>query len=157
MRIYGVSGAASPVAHLKRLEGVVMVDVRFLHLLAFAFLIAACRPRPETPPPAPAATPAREPTRIRITGPTGPHTPPALFVIDGVIYRPPFDLPTLDPDSILTVEIFRGEEAVKRFGSEAAAGVVVITMKKDAPLPPPDPPGYGATGSPAPGLTAANR
>ena len=113
---------------------------RLPQLLAFALFMAACRQRSETPPPAPAPSPAQKPTTIRITGHTGPNIPPAFYVIDGVIYRPPFDLLTLNPDSILTVELFRGEEAVQRFGSDAAAGVVVITMKKAAPPPHPDPP-----------------
>src|SRR5687767_5175980 len=96
-------------------------------LLAAVVVSAACR-RPPEPTAAPAPVPSSEPREIRIGG-GARSSPPAFYVIDGVLHRPPVDLSSIDHSDIVAVEVVRGDQAVARFGTEARTGVVVITTK----------------------------
>jgi hypothetical protein len=51
-----------------------------------------------------------------------------LFVVDG--QRLADDSVDLNPSEIESVEVFRGESALKQFGEAARNGVVVITTKR---------------------------
>lgn len=53
-----------------------------------------------------------------------------FVVIDGDVAPSAVQLPTLSPDEILSVEVLKGEAAVKRYGARAANGAIVITTKK---------------------------
>ncbi len=68
-------------------------------------------------------------TEVRLRGISGLSSggPGALYVVDGTI------LPNIDDinnDDIESVSILQGPAAAAQFGSQAAAGAIVITMKK---------------------------
>jgi len=51
-------------------------------------------------------------------------------------YLAPSRLDQIDPNSIATIEVFKGPSAASLYGSDAANGVIVITTKKGRPGPP---------------------
>jgi TonB-dependent SusC/RagA subfamily outer membrane receptor len=65
--------------------------------------------------------------RVRSTGSSqnGP-----LVIVDGVVLANADGLQSLDPARIQSVEVIKGEEAVRLYGSRASNGVVVVTSKK---------------------------
>jgi beta-lactamase regulating signal transducer with metallopeptidase domain len=58
------------------------------------------------------------------------QTADPLIVIDDVMTRSSTALPALAPSEILSVEVLKGEAAIRRFGVSAANGAIVITTKK---------------------------
>jgi hypothetical protein len=106
---------------------------------AAVFLILAC----ETPlPPADAdeagadavsAEATQEGTVIRLRptdkGDDGEAELKPLVFVDGVRFPGP-DLSSVDADDIERIEVIKGKEAVGHYGPEAAAGVILIFMKK---------------------------
>lgn len=55
-----------------------------------------------------------------------------FVMIDGVPASPSVQLRTMAPDEILSVEVLKGEEAVRRYGARGANGAILITTKKGA-------------------------
>ena len=60
---------------------------------------------------------------------TEPFSPEMLYVVDGKIMPEAFNPETIS--SITTIQIYKGEKAKALYGSQAANGVVVITLKKE--------------------------
>jgi len=60
-------------------------------------------------------------------------SPAAGSVAGGMGYPRPSPLDQLDPNSIQTIEVFKGPSASAMYGSDAANGVIVITTKKGQP------------------------
>jgi len=58
------------------------------------------------------------------------QTADPLIVIDDVVSRSSAALPALPSSEIQSVEILKGEAAIRRFGARAANGAIVITTKK---------------------------
>jgi len=54
----------------------------------------------------------------------------ALFIVDGRILNDQAEVEQIDPNRIDNVEVLKGPTAVRLYGSRAANGVVVITMKR---------------------------
>jgi hypothetical protein len=81
--------------------------------------------------------PLKERTSITIRGPSSfdlVNRP--LIYIDGVRQDTGSDsspLDELDPDEIESIEVMRGDEAIARYGGEARRGVILITLKEEAP------------------------
>ncbi len=78
--------------------------------------------------------PKTQPENFRINcgcGPAKPEDQP-LYVVDQQIV-PSTIMRTLNPDTIQSIEVYKGEEAIKRYGScspLAKNGVIEITLKK---------------------------
>jgi hypothetical protein len=61
--------------------------------------------------------------------PNKPET--ALYVVNGEIWKGnKIQISQMNPDDILSVNILKGEEATKKYGEKASAGVVEILTKK---------------------------
>ena len=54
-----------------------------------------------------------------------------LMIVDGVRVEKSTALSDMDPENIATIEVLKGEAAVKKYGQDAKNGVVEITTKKD--------------------------
>ena len=52
-----------------------------------------------------------------------------LYVIDGELKGKDFDLSTIDPKDIVSMEILKEDKAVELYGPDAKNGVVVIKTK----------------------------
>lgn len=57
-------------------------------------------------------------------------TPKPIYVVDGKRLNDQADLKNISPNDIESMNILKGEEAVKQYGKAAKNGVVVITTKK---------------------------
>jgi len=70
-------------------------------------------------------------TRIRIKGkgPTGMLGEEPLYLIDGVEVAGA-DIKTLDPNSILSIDVLKGAAATATYGPRAADGAIIITTRK---------------------------
>ena len=53
-----------------------------------------------------------------------------LLIIDGVIQDIAFDLSSISPDEIQTMEVIKGKSAVELYGDEGKNGVILITRKQ---------------------------
>jgi TonB-dependent SusC/RagA subfamily outer membrane receptor len=53
-----------------------------------------------------------------------------MVIVDGVIQFGTNPMATLDPATFASVEVIRGAEAARLYGSRAEAGVVVVTTKR---------------------------
>ena len=53
---------------------------------------------------------------------------PLLYVVDGVRYQRD-QIPSLNPDQVLSVSVMKGRLALQKYGPDAAYGVVVVTTK----------------------------
>lgn len=62
---------------------------------------------------------------------TGDTDKDPLIIIDGVRMDKGHALDEMQPDQIETINVLKGEAATKKYGPEAANGVVEITTKKD--------------------------
>ena len=72
-----------------------------------------------------------EPVQISIRG-VGSilgNTSP-LFVVDGVPMPSEFNLNDLDPQSIQSIDVLKGASSAAIYGSRAASGVIIISLKK---------------------------
>ena len=75
-----------------------------------------------------AITRAKDPIKITINGPIKPLGKNTIFYLDGVkIDSTAFH--KLNPDEMARVDVWKGEEAYKKFGKEGENGVVLITSK----------------------------
>ena len=54
-----------------------------------------------------------------------------LMIVDGVRVEKSTALSDIDPEKIATIEVLKGDAAVKKYGQDAKNGVVEITTKKD--------------------------
>lgn len=61
---------------------------------------------------------------------TGKNGEKPLFVIDGKKLAVNYDLNTVDPNTIHSINVWKGEEASKRYGTEGKDGVIEITSKE---------------------------
>jgi TonB-dependent SusC/RagA subfamily outer membrane receptor len=63
---------------------------------------------------------------------------PPLFIIDSIIQPHAFDLKTVDPVKIQSINVLKGKNATDMYGERADHGAVIITMKKngDDMIPP---------------------
>jgi TonB family protein len=81
------------------------------------------------PPPPPSSIPSDIP-------PPPPPPPPSalegnpLIVIDGVISKKPFS--EISPEEIASINVLKGETAVKNYGEKGKEGVIEVTTKKAA-------------------------
>lgn len=55
---------------------------------------------------------------------------PPLYIIDSVIQPHAFDLKTVDPVTIQSINVLKGKNATDMYGERADHGAVIITMKK---------------------------
>lgn len=55
-----------------------------------------------------------------------------LLVVDGKIYKDFAELKNLNPNEILSIDVLKGEEAIKRYGQDGKNGVVLIQLSKQA-------------------------
>ena len=62
---------------------------------------------------------------------------PVLYFVDGVLLKPTLavmagvnPLASMNPNDIEKIEVIKGENAVTKYGAEAANGVVLVTTKK---------------------------
>jgi len=74
--------------------------------------------------------PSPSDTKITITGRTGPFTAGTepLYILDGEELEPAM-FKTIDPNTISSVNVLKGESATSIYGSKGANGVVVINSK----------------------------
>jgi predicted house-cleaning NTP pyrophosphatase (Maf/HAM1 superfamily) len=63
----------------------------------------------------------------------GSKTSPSLILIDGE-KKTKKELDALSPDQIKSVQVLKGESAIKEYGAEAKDGVIKITTKKKVNL-----------------------
>jgi hypothetical protein len=68
--------------------------------------------------------------KVVIRGETSVENSTPLYIVDGQVWTAEAEA-KLDPSMISTVNVVKGDEATSLYGSEAAAGAVVITLKKD--------------------------
>jgi TonB-dependent SusC/RagA subfamily outer membrane receptor len=106
---------------------------------ADATLSAASQPASGAPAAAAPSTPRQGYTICLDCGGWGapPDAQPALFVVDGRLYRPQPGRPVLsglDPADIARVEILKGAAATALYGQDGANGVVIIQTRKP-PVP----------------------
>ncbi len=88
-----------------------------------------------------AATTARTPDRPVTPKPSAPSVPtslatiapqiPMLFIVDGVRYERG-QQPPLSSDQIFAVRVIKGSAAIRRYGQDAAYGVVLIITRQAA-------------------------
>ena len=57
---------------------------------------------------------------------------PPLFIVDGKIYKDYAELKKLNPNEIVSIDVLKGEEAIKRYGQDGKNGVVLIQLRKQA-------------------------
>ncbi len=56
---------------------------------------------------------------------------PAFWVVDGVrVETDSVSKRNLDPENIESIQVWKGDSAVIRFGEKGRAGVIVVTTKK---------------------------
>lgn len=68
-------------------------------------------------------------SRIVFSDPSGtPETQP-LYVLDGEVMDKSFTANTINPNTIKSISVFKGSDAVKLYGSKGANGVVLINSK----------------------------
>jgi len=79
-------------------------------------------PAPLPPPPPPPVPDTVRPSVIRI----GTPDPKILWIVDGVEMHEP----KLNPEDITSMNVWKGEEALSRYGDKGKHGVVVITTNK---------------------------
>jgi hypothetical protein len=53
---------------------------------------------------------------------------PPLYIVDGVRLKMD-QVPTLDPNDVLSVSVMKGHLALQKYGPEAAYGVVIVKTK----------------------------
>ncbi len=58
------------------------------------------------------------------------NSPGPLYVVNGVIYKD--SISTINPDDIISVDVFKGIKATALYGAAGANGVVLLTTKKAA-------------------------
>jgi TonB family protein len=70
-------------------------------------------------------------TKIEIRGTTGPFTAETqpLYILDGEVMEQGLMLNTIEPNTIQSINVLKGAEATKLYGSKGAKGVVSITTK----------------------------
>lgn len=88
-----------------------------------------------TAPTAPSADPTATPKSSRLSAPASATTTapqlPLLFIVDGVRYERGQE-PRLGSDQIFAVRVIKGSAAIKRYGQDAAYGVVLIITRQAA-------------------------
>lgn len=94
-------------------------------------------PAPPAPgaPPAPPAPPAKKGATTTATNegiPTGAKAP--LYYYDGILISEEH-AKMIDPKNIATINVWKGENAIERFGESAENGVVEIMPKSSEPVP----------------------
>jgi hypothetical protein len=148
MKMPGLAYAAMLID--TRLPGAARVaGMRTAALLALSCAATACADAmlPAAPHPAPATqlavggfapasvVAAPRPFRgfIRCNLGSGSGVTPAAFVVDGrMITHAEFERLHLEPRNIVNIEVWRGPQAVSRFGRGTAGGVVVIATRAAA-------------------------
>ncbi len=99
------------------------MTTRHLTLLVTALALSACASERITRP---VAVPESPPRAVTAVGTD------VIYYLDGKEITPK-QVATLDPRTIDTVEVFKGESARKMLGDRAAYGVIMITSKTVAP------------------------
>jgi TonB-dependent SusC/RagA subfamily outer membrane receptor len=74
-----------------------------------------------------------EKVKVEIQEKGGSKTSPSLIFVDGE-KKTKKEMDALSPDQIKSVEILKGESAIKAYGAEAKDGVIKITTKKKVNL-----------------------
>jgi len=54
-----------------------------------------------------------------------------LYIVDEVIMEDSFDVNTIQPEDISSINVLKGENAVKEYGKKAKNGVIIIKTKKN--------------------------
>lgn len=99
-------------------------------------------PPPPPPPPASPKAPGKEqptpppPTSLSSSLRIKSEAPP-LYIVDDVVQKDTFNLHTIDPNSISSVNVLKGAGAEAKYGSKGANGVIEIHTKKGSAPPPP--------------------
>jgi hypothetical protein len=60
--------------------------------------------------------------------PRGENTKPPLIIVNG---KEVDSLSALNPDEIRTINILKGQEAIKKYGKKASNGVILIELKRN--------------------------
>jgi hypothetical protein len=55
-----------------------------------------------------------------------------LYVLDGVIQDSDYDFKSIDPNSIESLSVLKGEKALDKYGDAGSNGVIIIVLKKTA-------------------------
>lgn len=79
------------------------------------------------------STALNEAITVKVRGNTSSQYPGAIFIVDGKVVT---DINSLNPDDILSINVIKGDEAVKLYGSSAREGAVIITSKKSTQTAP---------------------
>lgn len=88
-------------------------------------------PPPPTAPKAPAA-PAEQPTTLKLTGMgSDPEKQPLLIYAGLEITQA--QLQSINPNTIASIDVLKGESAIKVYGEKGKNGVIMIHPKTDAP------------------------
>jgi hypothetical protein len=101
-----------------------MITIRILAALS---LITATPARTADRPVTPKAPATSAPTSLSTIAPQVPM----LFIVDGVRYERG-QQPPLSSDQIRAVRVIKGSAAIKRYGQDAAYGVVLIITRQAA-------------------------
>jgi hypothetical protein len=73
--------------------------------------------------------------KIFICSPSRKSLAQPLIVVDGKV-RDSIYLKNLDPNNIASINVLKGDAAVKKYGGKAITGVILIRTKKDPILQP---------------------
>ncbi|MFI5124499.1 MAG: M56 family metallopeptidase [Chitinophagales bacterium] len=52
-----------------------------------------------------------------------------IYIVNGITQGPAFDVNSVEPSAIQSITIFKGPEAIKRYGDNAAHGAIIIELK----------------------------
>lgn len=70
------------------------------------------------------------PKRLVLSSNKAGYTEKPLFVIDGKIQAPDFEVEYLDPQKVEKINVLKEKAAVEKYGDKAKAGAIEISMKK---------------------------
>ena len=82
-----------------------------------------------TPPPPPPAPPAPPVPPADVNSSTSKQTLKPIYLVDGKEIADGADVNNINPETIKSVEVFKGEKAISLFGNRGKNGVVKITLK----------------------------
>ena len=76
-------------------------------------------------------TPNKEISKNTNSVKTNNQKPQPIIVINGIKQNPDFDLNSVEPSTIATVNVLKNEKAIEKYGKEATNGVIEIITKNE--------------------------
>jgi hypothetical protein len=58
-----------------------------------------------------------------------PNAQKPIYLVNGITQSPDFDVNSIEPSAIQSIIVFKGAEAIKRYGDNATHGAIVIELK----------------------------